>query len=173
MTSIMQQFIDKVFVIKKSNPEYRQPGDGSDGTCDCIGLIIGALRRIGINWSSVPGSIHGTNYAARKAVTGFSKINSASDLEVGEAVFKVYEKGQKGWTLDKYPRYLKGGKYYNGDLNDYYHVGVVTSVSPLGITHMSSTCKTDTSLGKWEYHGKLNLLVQKNAYTTGIMQNRM
>lgn len=32
-------------------------GDGSDGTCDCVGLGIGALRRGGVNYKS----LHGTN----------------------------------------------------------------------------------------------------------------
>lgn len=164
MNAVLQKFIDKVFVIKSLNPTYRQPGDGSDGTCDCIGLVIGALRRMGINWFSQPGAIHGTNYAVRKAVTGFEKIGSAANLKVGDVVFKAYAKGEKGWTLNKYPRYLPGGKYYNGDLNDYYHVGVVTSVSPLGITHMSTRCRTDNKLGEWAYHGRLNLLIKAHAY---------
>ena len=164
MNAVMQKFIDKVFVIKSLNPKYRQPGDGSDGTCDCIGLVIGALKRMGISWYSQTGAIHGTNYASRKAVTDFKKIANVSDLRVGDVVFKAYAKGEKGWTLNKYPRYLPGGSYYNGDLNDYYHVGVVTSVSPLGITHMSSTCKTDNKIGKWAYHGRLNLLIKHGAY---------
>ena len=164
MNAVLQKFIDKVFVIKSLNPTYRQPSDGSDGTCDCIGLVIGALRRMGINWYSQSGAIHGTNYTVRKAVTGFTKINSVSDLQVGDVVFKAYAKGEKGWTLNKYPRYLPGGKYYNGDLNDYYHVGVVTSVSPLGITHMSTSCRTDNKLGKWAYHARLNLLIKNHAY---------
>ena len=164
MNAVLQKFIEKVFVIKSLNPKYRQPGDGSDGTCDCIGLVIGALKRMGISWYSQSGAIHGTNYAARKAVTNFRKISNTSDLAVGDVVFKAYAKGEKGWTLDKYPRYLPNGKYYNGDLNDYYHVGVVTSVSPLGITHMSSTCKTDNKIGAWKYHGRLNLLIKNHAY---------
>lgn len=161
MTKLLQQFIDNVMQIKREKPTYRQPGDASDGTCDCIGLIIGALKRMGIAWNG----IHGTNYTARQAAVNLKKITSASQLSVGDGVLKAYEKGDKKWTLDKYPRYLSGGKYYNGDLKDYYHVGVVTSVNPLGITHMTSpTVCTDTKLGKWGYVFQIKPLANKGAY---------
>lgn len=38
--------------------EYESGGDGSNGKCDCIGLIIGALALAGFRW---PG-IHGSNW---------------------------------------------------------------------------------------------------------------
>ena len=155
-TEVVNKFLEKVDVIKSLNPAYRQPGDGSDGTCDCIGLIIGAIRRMGLKWNG----IHGSNYAARKEFEELKPIRSVSDLELGDVVLKHHKKGEKGWTLDKYPRYLPGGKYYNGDLNDYYHAGVVTKVKPLNITHMSSKMTVDTKLGKWSYHGKLNILIK-------------
>lgn len=152
---VIEKFLDKVNVIYRSRPAYKQPGDGSDGTCDCIGLIIGAIRRMGLKWTG----IHGTNWAARREFVHLKKINSASELEVGEAVLKAYEQGNSKWNLPA--RYRQGGKYYNGDMKDYYHVGVVTSVNPLRITHMTSpTVKVDTSLGKWSYHGRLTVLAQ-------------
>lgn len=149
----LKSFLKYVDIIKRSKPTYRQPGDGSDGTCDCIGLIIGAIRRMGLKWTG----IHGSNWAARKEIVELKKINSVSDLRVGDVVFKAYEKGASKWDLPK--RYQKGGAYYNGDLKDYYHVGVVTSVNPLNITHMTSpTVKVDPSLGKWGYYGILSKL---------------
>lgn len=152
--TLLEKFINKIFVIKALKPKYRQPGDGSDGTCDCVGLIIGAFRRIGIKWSG----IHGSNWFARKEVTNLKKIEDQSELKVGDAVFQVYEPGEKGYALPG--RYKKGGKYYNGDLRDYMHIGVVTSVEPFGITHMwKPTVKTDTSVGKyWDYKGWLKRL---------------
>ena len=152
--TILEKFIQKVLVIKALQPRYRQPGDGSDGTCDCVGLVIGAFRRAGISWSG----IHGSNWFARKEVTGLTQIKSQSDLKVGDVVFKIYEPGQAGYALPG--RYKKGGKYYNGDVRDYMHIGVVTSVNPFNITHMGvPSVKVDTSIGKyWKYKGWLTRL---------------
>ena len=157
---VVQKFLEKVQVIKNLNPKRREPGDGSDGYCDCIGLIIGAIRRMGLKWTG----IHGSNWAARKEVVELKPINSAGDLELGDMVLKACEKGTIGWALPS--RYQKGGKYYNGDLRDYYHAGVVTKVNPLNITHMSSKMTVDTKLGKWNYHGKLSILAK--AATGGV-----
>lgn len=151
----VKKFLDKINIIKKLKPAYKQPGDGSDGTCDCIGLIIGAIRRMGLKWTG----IHGSNWAARKEFEKLKKIENVNDLELGDVVLKAYEPNEKSWDLPT--RYRKGGKYYNGDLKDYYHAGVVTSVNPLQITHMTSpTVKVDTKLGKWGYYGKLSILVK-------------
>ena len=152
MDKIIKAFIEKINVIKNLNPKRREPGDGSDGYCDCIGLIIGAIRRMGLKWSG----IHGSNWAARKELVKLKKINSVSDLKLGDMVLKARAKGSSGWDLPK--RYQPGGKYYNGDLNDYYHVGAVTQLNPLNITHMSSKVTVDTKLGKWSHHGTIKIL---------------
>jgi hypothetical protein len=151
---VIKLFLSKVMEIFNSNPKRREPGDGSDGYCDCIGLLIGAIRRMGLKWTG----IHGSNWCARKELQKLEKINSVSDLSVGDAVLKGCDQNTKGWALPS--RYRKGGKYYNGDLNDYYHAGVVESVNPLRIRHMSSKMTLDTKLGKWNYHGKLTILVK-------------
>ncbi len=154
------KFLAGVAKIKSLNPKYRQPGDGSDGTCDCIGLVIGAIRRMGLKWTG----IHGSNWAARKEFVELKRITNASQLELGDVVLKAAEQGEKGWALPT--RYRKGGKYYNGDLRDYYHAGVVTSVNPFHITHMSTRITVDTKLGKWNYGGKLRILA--NASKGGV-----
>ena len=151
---VIKLFISKILEIFNSNPKRREPGDGSDGYCDCIGLIIGAIRRMGLKWTG----IHGSNWAARKEVEKLDKINSVNDLSVGDLVLKGCDQNTKGWALPS--RYRKGGKYYNGDLTDYYHAGAVESVNPLRIRHMSSKMTIDTKLGKWNYHGKLTILVK-------------
>lgn len=152
---IILKFIAMVLKIKSLKPTYKQPGDGSDGTCDCIGLIIGALRRAGIKWTG----IHGSNYAARYQTINLHRITSESGLEVGDIVYKAYEPGESKYKLPD--RYKPGNSYYNGDLKDYYHVGVVTQINPLNITHMTSpTVKVDTKLGKWGYSGKCKPLME-------------
>lgn len=152
--TLLEKFIQKIMVIKALQPKYRQPGDGSDGTCDCVGLVIGAFRRSGIKWSG----IHGSNWFARKEVRGLTRIQSQSELKIGDVVFQVFEPGQAGYALPA--RYKKGGQYYNGDVRDYMHIGVVTSVNPFGITHMwKPSVRTDTSIGKyWVYKGWLTRL---------------
>lgn len=156
---IVKRFLSKVLEIFNSNPKRREPGDGSDGYCDCIGLIIGAIRRLGLKWTG----IHGTNWTARKELVKLEKVNSISDLHVGDVVLKGRAKGKSGWSLPA--RYRNGGKYYNGDLTDYYHAGVVYSLNPFQIRHMSSKMTIDTRLGGWNYHGKLKILVNASSGT--------
>lgn len=170
---IVEQFLEKVAEIKASKPAYKQPGDGSNGVCDCIGLIIGAIRRIGLKWTG----IHGSNYAARYQAVNLKYIKSESQLNVGDIVFKgVASNGKgkrpcyKGTFSHKYDlpsRYEKGKQYYTGDLIDYYHVGVVTQVNPLNITHMTTpSVKVDKKLDQmtnspWNYVAKVKPLVNE------------
>ncbi len=143
-------FLSRAEEIAAEEPAYRAGHDGSDGWCDCIGLIIGAIRRAGGEW---PGT-HGSNYAARYETESLSGIGSAASLRIGEAVFKCREPGEKGYALPE--KYRRGGGSCTGDLRDYYHVGVVLSASPLRIRHMTSPKpKLDMALGQWKYHGKL------------------
>lgn len=138
-------FLAKVEQIAAEEPAYRSGGSGTDGTCDCIGLIIGAIRRAGGSWRGM----HGSNYAAKNEVEYLNPITSASVLMVGEVVFKAYNPGDDKYGLPA--RYAA-----DPDQRDYYHVGVVISVNPLRIRHMTSPKpKVDTSLGKWGFHGWL------------------
>lgn len=126
---------------------YELGHNGSDGGCDCIGLIIGALELCGFDW---PG-VHGSNWAARSAMSTFGPINSASECFLGEIVYKAHEPGEAGYDLPS--------SYKNSpDQRDYYHVGVVTSVNPFCITHCTGVdggIKRDNALGKWRWGGEL------------------
>lgn len=172
--ALIEKFLHFIAVIKGLNPAYKQPGDGSNGVCDCIGLIIGAIRRMGLKWTG----IHGSNYAARYQTVGLQYIERESQMELGDVVYKAAEPNGKvkmacnaGYKTHKYDlpkRYKQGNQYYNGDLKDYYHVGVVTQVTPkLNITHMTSPhMKVDTNLnGGWNYCGKAKPIV--NAVGSG------
>ena len=166
--ALLQRFLNAVQAIKASRPKYQQPGDGSNGVCDCIGLIIGAIRRIGLKWTG----IHGSNYAARRQTIGLSKIKSVSDLKLADYVYKARRPGEAKYNLPG--RYKSGGSYYNGDLNDYYHVGVVTKLNPLNITHMTSpTVKVDTALGQWGYHGQIKPLIEAGGTTDTSSQTEI
>lgn len=144
-------FLANVDVIAAEEPSYQLGHDGSDGTCDCIGLIIGAIRRSGGTWDGV----HGSNYAARNEMEDLLPISLSDDLTVGEVVYKAASPGQGNYNLpsryDDHP-----------DRLDYYHVGVVRSVSPLRIVHCTGPgIVYDTKLGKWSHHGWLKKISQE------------
>lgn len=140
-----ERFLEKVEEIAQSNPSYKEGRDGSDGTCDCIGLIIGAIRRAGGSWTG----IHGSNYSARYEMRELLPVMDAGELNLGDAVYKARMPGEVGYALPE--------RYKNDpDQRDYYHVGVVTAVEPLEITHCTGPgIVRDTKLGKWTYRGRL------------------
>lgn len=149
MSTNLSAFLSAVDAIQAERPTYRLGGKAADGTCDCIGLIIGALNRCGVKW---PG-IHGSNWAARNAMAWLLPVSDASDLAVGDIVYKARRPGETGYSLPE--RYAA-----DPDRADYYHVGVVRSVSPLRIVHCTSPggVVTDAKLGKWAYRGGLSLI---------------
>ena len=142
-------FLSKVAEIAAEDPSYRLGGKGDDGTCDCIGLIIGAVERAGEDWDG----IHGSNWWARNYTRDLRPVTDSDDLLPGDLVYKAREPGSAGYDL---PRRYDG----HPDQRDYYHVGVVTSVSPLRITHCTSPggIMEDWKLGRWKYHGQLSLV---------------
>lgn len=148
MSITLTAFLEQLETICATKPDYRIGGSGTDGTCDCIGLIIGAVRRAGGSWTG----IHGSNYAARKQMVDFGEIKAA-DLFVGEVIYKARKPGDSSYSLPD--RYKVGD-----DLRDYYHVGVITRVHPLEITHCSTSVEgnsihRDSVLGKWKFGGRL------------------
>ena len=153
----LDAFLRGVQEIKAEAPTYRLGGDGSDGTCDCIGLIIGAIRRAGGKWNGT----HGSNYAARFAVGEVMRNVDAESLEIGWIVFKARGPLDAGYHLPD--KYRVGGASYTGDVMDYYHVGVVTSIDPLNITHCTKGggvdgVTVDTRQGDWRYAGPCALV---------------
>lgn len=148
----LNEFLTQLHVIADEKPSYRLGGDGSDGTCDCIGAIIGACRRCGLRWKG----IHGTNWTARYATRDISRIPAASALALGDLVYKVRSPGERRYALPS--RYAA-----HFDDKDYYHVGVVVQKSPLRILHCTSPggFTTDKRLGFWRYHGQLSLISEE------------
>ena len=122
-------FVENVEKIAAENPSYRTGGSGKNGTCDCIGLVMGALGK------KFP--MHSTNYFVRYEVDGLRPIDGEGGLVPGTLVFK--SRNASSSRYDLHERYRQGGRYYTGDLNDYYHVGVVTSDNPFTITHCTDT----------------------------------
>lgn len=144
----LNEFLSAIQENARRITHYETGGDGSGGGCDCIGLIIGALRLEGEAWRGA----HGSNWAARNAVSGLNAIGSAENVFLGEIVFKAKEPGESGYDL---PEAYEDSP----DRRDYYHVGVVTGVSPLCVTHCTGVeggIQRDAALGQWKWGGKLN-----------------
>ncbi len=140
-------FVKRVQAIAAQKPTYREGGKGADGTCDCIGLIMGALGG--------KFELHSSNYFARCQMNTLDSLLDESQLHEGSVVYKSRRSTEK-----LHEHYQAGGRYFNGDLLDYYHVGVVTCIDPLVITHCTSTAIVngiayDNSIAGWSHFGDL------------------
>ena len=146
---------DFVAAVKRNGARvtaYKLGASGDNGQCDCIGLIIGAIRLCGGSWRGA----HGTNYAARNEMRSLLQIADASELALGDLVYKAREPGQSGYALPS--RYAS-----SSDQKDYYHVGVVTGLEPLEITHCTSVpgaIRRDSKLGQWQFAGRLKMVAR-------------
>lgn len=148
MATTREKFVERCMDIVEAKPKY-QLGCETKTACDCIGMVKYGLHHNGVSFST-----SGTNWTFRNQVDNKRRINSAADLRFGDVVFKAREPGDSGYALPG--KYKPGGSGYNGDLTDYCHIGVVKSVSPLRIIHMTGpTAKTDTSIGKWKWAASL------------------
>ena len=149
----VEKFIEGVNSIYIEQPDYQLGHDGSDGKCDCIGMVRGALIRAGETGVKNMG---GTNQAARKAIKNLQKIKKESQLRKGDVVLKTRDKNDKDMPLPDQYREGESGYDPNVGETNYTHIGVVTQANPLRITHMTSpTAKIDQKLGNWTQFGQL------------------
>ena len=91
-------------------------GAAERGNVDCSGAFVWAYRQLG---KSI---YHGSNRMARVEVEQLIPISGAK-IVPGMAAFKCHKPGEAGYDLPN--EYKAGGAQYNGDLNDYYHVGLI------------------------------------------------
>ena len=96
-------FLTAVRSIADSRPVYREGGTGKDGTCDCIGLVMGALYALGRTGYD----LHSSNYFARFQTDHLAPITSVSQLKAGMIVYKA-----RSETAGLNPRYLSGGSHF-------------------------------------------------------------
>ena len=154
MKQISQEaYAEGVKSIYVEQPVYELGHDGSDGRCDCIGMCRGGLIREGVTGIK---NMSGTNMAARKAIQNLQMIQASAQLLVGDVVLKTRDKDDKSMPLPD--KYRKGGSEYSekwGETN-FTHIGTVTRINPLEITHMTSpSAKIDKSIKNWKYFGEL------------------
>lgn len=148
----IENFLAAIEEIKSLNPKYQLGHDGDDGYCDCVGMVIGAARRCGETWSG----IHGSNWAVRHYTADLHEVFSDSDLNLGDLVYKAREPGDDYYDLPS--RYDD-----DDDKKDYYHIGVVTQLDPLRITHCTKSglidgITVDKKRGKWKWAGTFTLI---------------
>lgn len=146
----VSEFLSKVKEISERGLTYRTGGSGSDGTCDCIGLIMGAMTELGHKKYDM----HSSNYFARYQMDSLIQVEFG-DIAAGYIVYKA-----RANTQQLNERYQPGGRYYTGDMLDYYHVGVVESTDPLVIVHCTENgdvngITRDFRLGSWSHAGRL------------------
>lgn len=112
---------------------------------DCSGAFVDAYRTHGMS------IYHGSNRIAREYV---ECLVPASEAKPGYAVFKIRKPNDDKYALPA--EYKKGGSHYNGDLNDYYHIGLLDRDGE-NVINAQSTSKgfTKTNLSTWQYAGKL------------------
>lgn len=129
---------------------YVSPGSDDKNGIDCSGAFVRAYKAAGLS------IYHGSNRIERVYCHDCFDLNgNQSRLEPGMAVFKYRDPGEEYYKLPD--SYQPGGKHYDGDLRDYYHIGLVESVNPLKIIHATTpNAKRDTSLGKWRRAGYLD-----------------
>ena len=113
MSVSLTTFLKNIKKIQASNPIYKTGGTGQNGTCDCIGLIMGAMYMA----EHKRYDMHSTNYFARYQMQTLDNINNG--YEIGSI---VYKRREDNGTLND--RYKPGGRYFTGDLYDYYRNGI-------------------------------------------------
>lgn len=144
-----KEFAQEVEALALTVTGYQEGKSGQNGLCDCIGLIMGAMARLGRG--SYP--IHSTNYFARYQTDNLAPLIMSSQLRLGDIVYRATDD-----TADLNERYQPGGRYYTGDMMDYFHIGVVTGVSQLEITHCTSSGNIsgivrDNNIKNWDWRG--------------------
>lgn len=146
------EFVHEVDALALTITGYQTGKSGQNGLCDCIGLVMGAMSNLGRG--SYP--MHSTNYFARYQMDTLRVLKSGETLQVGQLLYKANDD-----QSDLNDRYKPGGRYYvDSNLKNYYHVGVITGLNPLEITHCTSDgttsgIKRDSSTKGWTHVGEL------------------
>lgn len=117
---------------------YQSPGTNDSRGIDCSGAWVRVYKKYG---KSI---YHGSNSQYRLHCQQKGNLLSTTPLYVGMAVFKRRFDGQEPVQ-------------YQGDgIGNLYHVGCLTSVSPLRVVHATTPiAKLDTGIGPWTHWGLL------------------
>lgn len=126
---------------------YASPGANGPSGIDCSGAFVYAYKQFGER------IYHGSNRIIRVYCHDVRSVSRLDELHVGMAIFK-----SRSDLSRMKAEYKPGGAYYNPALPyDYYHMGLVASVSPLKIINATPPAvRIDTDLSKWCCAGDLN-----------------
>ena len=121
-------------------------GHAERGCVDCSGAFVWAYRQLGET------IYHGSNTIARQDV---QKLLPPSEAKPGMAAFKIRKPGARSYALPK--KFQASGSTYNGDLNDYYHIGLVDEDGKHVLNAQSEKAGfTRTPISKWHAVGALS-----------------
>ena len=99
---------------------WKYSSDTALGQVDCSGAFVWSYKQHGLS------IYHGSNRIARRYVLDlvpYANAKAQGLIVPGIAAFKTRRPGDPKYALPS--SYRKGGAYYNGDLLDYYHIGLV------------------------------------------------
>ena len=148
-------FLNAIKTISNEKPTYKIGHDGSDGSCDGIGFIRGALLRSGVRKIQ---HMKESNQCARKLMLYLEKIDK-NNLVRGDIVLKTC--GIDDFFSPLPNKYMECGNEFTGDLTNYTDIGVVTKVNPVEILYMTKKgVKKDKRVDKWDYVGWLPFIVE-------------
>jgi hypothetical protein len=120
-------------------------GHAAEDDVDCSGAFVWAYEQFGLH------IYHGSNAIARQYVV---KLLPVSQAKPGMAAFKIRKPGQAHYDLPA--KYQPGGAAYNGDLNDYYHIGLVDETGKNVYNAQSPDAGFGRSaVSKWAYVAEL------------------
>lgn len=121
-------------------------GAARKGCVDCSGAFVWAYKQFGRSIA------HGSNTIARRYVQRLLPIREARP---GMAAFKVRKPGDRNYKLPA--KFQKGGSAYNGDLSDYYHIGLVDETGQYVLNAQGEKAGfTRTKIATWAAVGYLS-----------------
>lgn len=120
MSKILAQEMVKNFQVMWKEKWKYEWSAASRGKVDCSGAFVYTYRLFG---KSI---YHGSNRIAREYVVElipYEEAKAKGLIVPGMAAFRSRKPGQDKYDLPG--QYKPGGSHYNGDLNDYNHIGLV------------------------------------------------
>lgn len=139
----VSDLLSELNIMLKENWSYIW-GSASKGCVDCSGALVYVFRKYGHS------IYHGSNRIARVEVDELLPISQAKP---GMVAFKARNPGDTKYALPS--AYKSGGKNYNGDLRDFYHVGVVGQNGKVLNAQSSSTGFVESPIKTWTCVGYL------------------
>lgn len=128
----------KVFETMLSEHWKYTASAAEKGNVDCSGAFVYAYKQYGKN------IYHGSNRIARVEAVQLLPI---SEAKPGMAAFKARNPGDSRYNLPS--SYKKGAKYYNGDLRDFYHIGLVSERGTVLNAQSSATGFVESKIDSW------------------------